>query len=132
MQQVIADKESGYADTIKKLRAKYDFAELKNEAVAKSWIDFLVTSWTKDGEGQLLKTNPRGVAGDLRRRREDQGGEGRRGRDEEPVARRWCDGRDHRERPEGDERHDPAPRSGTSRAGDTRRAVTLVDSTSTR
>ena len=58
MQQVVADKESGYADTIKKLRAKYDFAELKNEAVAKSWIDFLVTSWTKDGDGQLLKTNP--------------------------------------------------------------------------
>jgi NitT/TauT family transport system substrate-binding protein len=58
MQQVIADKESGYADTIKKLRAKYDFAELKDDAVAKSWIDFLVTSWTKDGEDQLLKTNP--------------------------------------------------------------------------
>ena len=54
----VDDKESGYADTIKKLRAKYDFAELKNEAVAKSWIDFLVTSWTKDGDGQLLKTNP--------------------------------------------------------------------------
>jgi NitT/TauT family transport system substrate-binding protein len=58
MQQVIADKESGYAETIKKLRAKYDFAELKDDAVAKSWIDFLVTSWTKDGEDQLLKTNP--------------------------------------------------------------------------
>jgi len=58
MQQVIADKESGYADTLKKLRAKYDFAELKNDAVAKSWIDFLVTSWTKDGEDKLLKTNP--------------------------------------------------------------------------
>jgi NitT/TauT family transport system substrate-binding protein len=59
MQQVIADKESGYADTLKKLRAKYDFDELKNDAVAKSWIDFLVTSWTKDGDGQLLKTNPK-------------------------------------------------------------------------
>jgi NitT/TauT family transport system substrate-binding protein len=58
MQQVIADKEAGYADTLKKLRARYDFAELKNDAVARSWIDFLVTSWTKDGEDQLLKTNP--------------------------------------------------------------------------
>jgi len=57
MQQVIADKESGYATTIKKLRGKYDFDELKNDAVAKSWIDFLVTSWTKDGEDELLKTN---------------------------------------------------------------------------
>src|SRR4029078_8984778 len=43
MQQVIADKESGYADTIKKLRGKYDFEELKDAAVAKAWIDFLVT-----------------------------------------------------------------------------------------
>ena len=53
MQQVVADKESGYADTIKKLRARYDFAELrvKNEAVAKSWIDFLVTSWTRTARG---------------------------------------------------------------------------------
>src|SRR4029453_4719560 len=58
MQQVIADKESGYAATIKKLGGKYDFAEPKDDAVAKSWIDFLVTSWTKDGEAQLLKTNP--------------------------------------------------------------------------
>jgi|tagenome__1003787_1003787.scaffolds.fasta_scaffold20893205_2 NitT/TauT family transport system substrate-binding protein len=58
MRQVIADKDSGYADTIKKLRGKYDFPELKDAAVAKSWIDFLVTSWTKDGEEQLLKTNP--------------------------------------------------------------------------
>jgi len=58
MQQVIADKESGYANTLKKLRSKYDFDELKNDAVARAWIDFLVTSWTKDGEDQLLKTNP--------------------------------------------------------------------------
>jgi NitT/TauT family transport system substrate-binding protein len=59
MQRVIDDKESGYATTLKKLRGKYDFEELKNDAVAKSWIDFLVTSWTKDGEDQLLKTNPK-------------------------------------------------------------------------
>ncbi len=58
MQQIIADKPSGYADTIKKLRSKYDFAELKDDTVSKSWIDFLVTSWTKDGKDQLLKTNP--------------------------------------------------------------------------
>jgi NitT/TauT family transport system substrate-binding protein len=58
MRQVIADKPNGYADTITKLRSKYDFAELESESVAKSWIDFLVTSWTKDGEGELLKTNP--------------------------------------------------------------------------
>ena len=58
MQQIVADKESGYADTLKKMRAKYDFPELKNDAVARSWIDFLVTSWTKDGQDQILKTNP--------------------------------------------------------------------------
>ena len=48
-----------YADTIKKLRSKYDFAELENDAVASSWIDFLVTSWTKNGKDQLLKTDPK-------------------------------------------------------------------------
>jgi len=58
MQQVIADKPNGYADTIKKLRSEYDFAELEDEKVASSWIDFLVTSWTKDGKGELLETNP--------------------------------------------------------------------------
>ncbi len=31
MEQILDDKSSGYADTIKKLRAKYDFPELKDD-----------------------------------------------------------------------------------------------------
>jgi NitT/TauT family transport system substrate-binding protein len=57
MQQIIAEKDSKYADTIKKLKAKYDFQELKSDTVTAAWIDFLVGSWTAKGEDQLLKTN---------------------------------------------------------------------------
>ena len=57
MDQVVADKDNGYADTIKKLRAKYDFAELKSDKVAKAYLDFLTGSWTADGADELLKTN---------------------------------------------------------------------------
>jgi ABC-type nitrate/sulfonate/bicarbonate transport system substrate-binding protein len=58
MQQVIADKDNKYADTIKKLKSKYDFQELKSDTVSAAWIDFLVGSWLLKGEDQLLKTNP--------------------------------------------------------------------------
>ena len=51
-------RRSGYADTIKKLRSKYDFDELKNDSVAKAYLDFNVGSWVIDGEDKLLKTNP--------------------------------------------------------------------------
>jgi NitT/TauT family transport system substrate-binding protein len=57
MEQVIADKDNKYADTLKKLRSKYDFQELKSDTVSVAWIDFLVGSWTAKGADQLLKTN---------------------------------------------------------------------------
>ena len=117
MEQVIADKPNKYADTIKKLRSKYDFAELEDDKVASSWIDFLVTSWTKDGKEQLLKTNPESGRRPTSRG-QDQGREGRRRRLEEPLRRRWSVRSRLAE-------VQTAPAEGA-------KAVALVDSTSTR
>ena len=49
MEQILDDKSSGYADTIKKLRAKYDFAELKEDNVAQFYIQFISDGWVVDG-----------------------------------------------------------------------------------
>ena len=58
MEQILEDKKNGYPDTLKKLRAKYDFDELKKDSVAKAYLDFNVGSWVIDGEDKLLKTDP--------------------------------------------------------------------------
>jgi NitT/TauT family transport system substrate-binding protein len=58
MENIVADKDAGYATTLKKMRSKYDFDEIKKDAVAKSYLDFLVGSWTADGADNMLKTNP--------------------------------------------------------------------------
>jgi NitT/TauT family transport system substrate-binding protein len=57
MQQILDDKASGYADTIKKLRSKYDFEELKDDAVAKYYIGFISDGWVVDGRESLLKVD---------------------------------------------------------------------------
>jgi NitT/TauT family transport system substrate-binding protein len=58
MEQILADKDKGYPDTLKKLRSKYDFDELKKDSVAKAYLDFNVGSWVVDGQDKLLKTDP--------------------------------------------------------------------------
>jgi ABC-type nitrate/sulfonate/bicarbonate transport system substrate-binding protein len=58
MEQILTDKEKGYPDTLKKLRSKYDFNELKKDSVAKAYLDFNVGSWVVDGQDKLLKTDP--------------------------------------------------------------------------
>jgi NitT/TauT family transport system substrate-binding protein len=58
MEQILEDKKAGYPDTLKKLRSKYDFNELKKDSVAKAYLDFNVGSWVVDGEDKLLKTDP--------------------------------------------------------------------------
>jgi ABC-type nitrate/sulfonate/bicarbonate transport system substrate-binding protein len=58
MEQILEDKPKGYPDTLKKLRSKYDFDELKKDSVAKAYLDFNVGSWVIDGEDKLLKTDP--------------------------------------------------------------------------
>jgi len=58
MEQILTDKEKGYPDTLKKLRSKYDFDELKKDSVAKAYLDFNVGSWVVDGQDKLLKTDP--------------------------------------------------------------------------
>ena len=58
MEQILEDKKKGYPDTLKKLRSKYDFDELKKDSVAKAYLDFNVGSWVVDGEDKLLKTDP--------------------------------------------------------------------------
>jgi NitT/TauT family transport system substrate-binding protein len=58
MEQILNDKEKGYPDTLKKLRSKYDFDELKKDSVAKAYLDFNVGSWVVDGQDKLLKVDP--------------------------------------------------------------------------
>jgi NitT/TauT family transport system substrate-binding protein len=58
MEQVLDDKSSGFANTIKKLRSKYDFDELKDDAVAKYYIDYISSGWVVDGRDKLLKVDP--------------------------------------------------------------------------
>jgi NitT/TauT family transport system substrate-binding protein len=58
MEQILEDKPKGYPDTLKKLRSKYDFDELKKDSVAKAYLDFNVGSWVIDGQDKLLKTDP--------------------------------------------------------------------------
>jgi NitT/TauT family transport system substrate-binding protein len=58
MEQILDDKPKGYPDTLKKLRSKYDFDELKDDAVAKAYLDFNVGSWVVDGRDKLLKVEP--------------------------------------------------------------------------
>ena len=58
MEQILDDKENGYPDTLKKLRSKYDFDELKKDSVAKAYLDFNVGNWVIDGRDKLLTTDP--------------------------------------------------------------------------
>jgi NitT/TauT family transport system substrate-binding protein len=58
MEQILDDKPSGFANTIKKLRSKYDFDELKDDAVAKYYIDYISSGWVVDGRDKLLKVDP--------------------------------------------------------------------------
>jgi len=58
MEQVLDDKSSGYANTIKKLRSKYDFDELKDDDVAKFYIGYISDGWVVDGRDKLLKVDP--------------------------------------------------------------------------
>jgi NitT/TauT family transport system substrate-binding protein len=56
MTQILND--DGFTDTIKKLRAKYDFDELKKDSIAKAYIKYISDSWVVDGKEKLLKTDP--------------------------------------------------------------------------
>src|SRR5690242_6272590 len=58
MLQILEDKKNGYPDTLKKLRSKYDFDELKKDSVAKAYLDFNVGSWVIDGQDKLLTIDP--------------------------------------------------------------------------
>jgi NitT/TauT family transport system substrate-binding protein len=58
MEQVLNDKETNFATTIKKLRSKYDFEELKDDKVAQYYINFISSGWVIDGEDKLLKVDP--------------------------------------------------------------------------
>ena len=56
MEQIIDDKPE-FTDTLKKLRSKYDFAELKSDAVAKYYLNYNTDNWLIDGPEQLLKVD---------------------------------------------------------------------------
>ena len=56
MEQILDDGPE-FTDTIKKLRSKYDFAELKDDSVAKYYLKYNSDNWTLDGRGQLLKVD---------------------------------------------------------------------------
>jgi NitT/TauT family transport system substrate-binding protein len=57
MEQILDDKPAGYPNTLKTLRAKYDFPELKDDKVAKSYLDFNTDLWVKDGREKLLQVD---------------------------------------------------------------------------
>jgi NitT/TauT family transport system substrate-binding protein len=56
---VLSDREQGFATTIKTLRKKHDLPELKSDALAKEVLTMLTSSWLREGEQFLLKTNPK-------------------------------------------------------------------------
>lgn len=56
MEQIIDDGPE-FSDTIKKLRSKYDFAELKSDSVAKYYLKYNTDNWLIDGREQLLKVD---------------------------------------------------------------------------
>jgi NitT/TauT family transport system substrate-binding protein len=56
MQQIIDDGPE-FADTLKKLRSKYDFAELKSDTVAKYYLKYNSDNWLLDGPETLLKVD---------------------------------------------------------------------------
>ena len=53
----IVDDGPEYTDTIKKLRSKYDFPELKSDTVAKYYLKYNTDNWMLDGRDKLLKVD---------------------------------------------------------------------------
>jgi NitT/TauT family transport system substrate-binding protein len=58
MEQILNDQEKGFPDTLKKLRSKYDFDELKKDSIAKAYLTWIASSWVANGRENLLKTDP--------------------------------------------------------------------------
>jgi NitT/TauT family transport system substrate-binding protein len=56
MEQIVDDGPE-FTDTLKKLRSKYDFAELKSDSVAKYYLKYNTDNWMLDGREQLLKVD---------------------------------------------------------------------------
>ena len=54
MAQVLDDKPNKFATTIKKLRSKYDFDELKDDKVAQYYIGYISDGWVVGGRDKLL------------------------------------------------------------------------------
>src|SRR5919197_2870344 len=54
MNQVLDDKPNNFANTIKKLRSKYDFEELKDDKVAQYYIGYISDGWVVGGRDKLL------------------------------------------------------------------------------
>jgi NitT/TauT family transport system substrate-binding protein len=53
---IMADKKANnYANTLKLLRAHYDFQELQDDKVASSWLDYLVGGWLYQGQRYILE-----------------------------------------------------------------------------
>jgi NitT/TauT family transport system substrate-binding protein len=58
MEQILDDKANNFANTIKKLRSKYDFEELKDDKVAQYYIGYISGGWALEGRDTLLKVDP--------------------------------------------------------------------------
>jgi NitT/TauT family transport system substrate-binding protein len=56
MEQIIDDGPE-FTDTIKKLRSKYDFPELKSDTVAQYYLKYNTDNWLIDGREKLLKVD---------------------------------------------------------------------------
>ena len=56
MEQIVDDGPE-FTDTLKKLRAKYDFPELKSDTVAQYYLKYNTDNWMLDGREKLLKVD---------------------------------------------------------------------------
>jgi NitT/TauT family transport system substrate-binding protein len=56
MEQIVDDGPE-FTDTLKKLRSKYDFPELKSDTVAKYYLKYNTDNWMLDGREKLLKVD---------------------------------------------------------------------------
>ncbi|MGH3342303.1 MAG: hypothetical protein ACRDPK_05330, partial [Carbonactinosporaceae bacterium] len=58
MEDVLNDREKGFANIIKAVRAKHDFPELEQDSIAKGVMEQQVDAWFYAGEENMLKTVP--------------------------------------------------------------------------
>jgi NitT/TauT family transport system substrate-binding protein len=57
-EEVLADRDNKFATTLKTIRGKHEFPELKTDKLAVGVLERVVETWVAEGEENLLKTVP--------------------------------------------------------------------------